>query len=201
MGKKKKNKDIRYLSDQQNAAYHEAGHVIALISMGLRFDHVDIKYRPDKNRGGHVTGKVKTDFYGTPFSLNDYIICLCGGLAQSYKNNIDSRGGLSYCGAETDLDYAGGHLYSFHEIIRYAKFKNLPSGYNMCFKKMRDALFMNAHNLVRNNWLQIDLIAKELAVKRKLMYPEVMRLLLENNMYDSLVAPPRIKLEPPVSKK
>ena len=202
MGKKKKIKDTRYLVDQRNASYHEAGHVIALMAMGLRFDHVDIKYKPLIDRGGYVSGKNKEDWYGTPFSLNDYIIGLCGGLAQSHKNNIISRGGLSYCGAEYDLLDVKEHLNWFYTTICYnVKFKNLPESYHLCYKKLRDKLFEISFKLVSDNWSQIELVAEELFKRRKMTHAEVFILLLENNMYDSLVAPPRIKLEPPVSKK
>jgi len=199
----KKKKDTRYLADQRNAAYHEAGHAVALIAMGLRFDHVDIKYKPEKNRGGHITGKIKEDYYGTMFSLNEYVEDLCGGMAQSYKNNIGSRGGLSYCGAETDLNNAKEHLNWFYRVVICGgiKFKNLPESYHMCYEKLRDELFDNAQKLVNDNWLQIELVAKELFEKKRLTYFEVMKLLLSNNMYDSLIAPPKIKLEPPVSKE
>jgi hypothetical protein len=205
MGKKKEKKettpieeDKRYLYIQADAAYHEAGHVMALISLELTFDHVDIIHK--SNRGGHVNGKIKKNLYAVSSLLNDNIISLCGGMAQSYKNNIGDRGDLVFSCGIPDCDYAEGRLSSFWQTISYVKFKNLPLGYNICLRKLRDELFMTSRKLVVDNWAQIDLIAKELLVKRKLTHREVIVLLLENNMYDNLVAPPRIKLEPEVSK-
>lgn len=87
------------------------------------------------------------------------------------------------------------------QTLRSVTYKNLPQSYHPCYRKIRDLLMMNAFKLVSDNWSQIELVAEELFKRRKMTHAEVFILLLENNMYDSLVAPPRIKLEPPVSKK
>jgi hypothetical protein len=197
MGKKKRKekKEIRYLYDLTNVAYHEAGHTVAMLAFEAIFVHVDIINRLDKDRSGHVSG------YCSISPLRNYIVDLCGGLAQSRISNMEVRGGLIYCSASSDCDNAKEQLHYIHEVIRRSKFKNLPTSYNICYRKLRDELFMNSRKLVDDNWTQIELIAKELLAKKKLTYQEVIILLLENNMYDNLVAPPRIKLEPGVSKE
>jgi hypothetical protein len=199
--KRKEEKEIRYLYDLTNIAYHEAGHTVAILAFEAKFDHVDIINRPDKDRSGHVTGKTKMDHYGVMEPLRNYIVDFCGGLAQSRQSNMESCGGLTYCSASSDCDDAVLQLAYIHEVIRHIKFKNLPPSYNMCYRKLRDELFTNSRKLVNDNWTQIELIAKELLAKKKLTYQEVITLLIENNMYDNLVAPPRIKLEPGVSKE
>ncbi len=196
--KKKKEKDARYLCDQSNAAYHEAGHAIAFIVYGTNFEHVDIINKPD--RGGHVNGKksVKGIGYADPF--NRIVVDLCGEIAQSHKYNLQYRRDVLFAGGESDNRSVDHLIIWIHDFLKTVKYKNLPIGYHPCYRKIRDQLTMDAFKLVNDNWQQIELIAKELVVKRKLTYPEVLKLLITNNMYDNLVEPPRIKLEPPVTK-
>lgn len=208
MGKKKKkdNKrkkkendvDSRYLYDQSDVAYHEAGHAIAFIVYRTNFEHVDIKYRPDKGRGGHVNGKSEGIGYLDPFTRP--IMYYCGEVAQAHKNKLKYRRDMIFSGGEHDNDFASWQLCWADSLFREIVYKNLPPTYHPCFRKLRDQVMLTAFKLVNNNWAQIELVAKELVVKRKLTYPQVLKLLIENNMYDNLIEPPRIKLEPPVTK-
>ena len=203
MGKKKKKiqkLEDRYLWDQNDAAYHESGHAIAFIVYGTNFRHVDIINIPGV-RGGRVHGKRRVDGIGYADPFNRIIVDLCGEIAQSHKYNLKYRRDILFSGGKSDNENVSNLLMWIDQTLRSVTYKNLPQSYHPCYRKIRDLLMMNAFKLVNDNWSQIDLIAKELSIKKKLEYWEVVKLLVENNMYDSLVAPPRIKLEPPVSKK
>lgn len=171
-----------------SCAYHESGHAIASLCVGALFDYILVR----KRYTGHCDGEVTYPNGSRVFPINRAIICYCGGIADhKYRNTIAPRssGGV-------DADQAFEQINYLHDILLGVR------GYHKCRWNLENEILLTSQKLVDDNWDQIDFLAKYiLKNKKKMYYYEVIRLLLENNMYDSLVTPPRIKLEPGVCKE
>lgn len=158
-------------SKEREHSYHEAGHIIADIVYGHKF-----QYATTKGVYGFVIGdslKLAVGFYSGPLSqqkFKGYSILFCCGGSDVYNA----------VGCIIDAVESSPELLPYHMCSDYLKIK--------CYEK--------AEWIVNNNWVVISSIAEELNNKHKMTYEEVINFLNKNNMYELLKFPIDIELEP-----
>lgn len=152
-------------------AYHESGHAIAALVYGHHFKNVNIihKKKSDGRLSGYIGG----------FPLDCAIVYYSGAIACSKIGD-----GIIFCGGENDVRYA-------HEQIAWVCDYLLKPDR---FEEVRRDIYSSAEWLVDNNWAQIEVVAEKLIKKKKILYGDVIKLLIKNDLFNSLKMPERLKL-------
>jgi hypothetical protein len=181
----------RPLYETRCAAYHECGHVIAAIVLNQKFNGVTIKQ--SKNSWGKLEGY--TD--GPP--LARALVFLAGPLTQSIIFNQDMLlcGTEEYyfnCGGKADFNNACIELDWIYNTLKTTKYKNYPRSYKPCKRKFYISTLEVTKSIVGDN-NQIEVLAKKLLKKETIWYSDIIKILIKNEMYDSLVNPKMPKLE------
>ncbi|MFA5745741.1 MAG: hypothetical protein WCX79_00985 [Candidatus Paceibacterota bacterium] len=165
----------RTLYETRSAAYHESGHTIAALILQQDFRGVTIKQRK------HSWGRLEGYKHGSP--LARAIVYLTGPLAQSKILNQD----IMFCGDDYYLNCGGGadfnnacvELNWIHNVLKETS----------CKRKLYISVLDTSKEIVNNNRDQIQLLAKELLKEETIWYSDILKLLIKNKMFDSMVVP------------
>jgi len=182
----------RPLYETHCAAYHECGHAITALILNQKFNGVTIKQR--KNSWGRLEGY--TD--GPP--LARAIVFLAGPLAQSLNLHQDMLlcGTEEYyfnCGGKADFNNACVELNWIYNTLQTTKYKKYPKTYKPCKRRLYISTMKTAKEIVINNNKQIEVLAKKLLKKETIWYSDIIKILIKNEMFDSLVVPKMPRLE------
>ncbi len=152
------------------AAIHEAGHVVATLALGRRFNFVELGHAPHKLLNGTMSTRGGRVNYGDdPVSFYDQVTELWGGMAAQKifrpKNNW-----LYYILTGGMEDIA---------CIKAAreKYNADPRGEFIVGAGFTENMKMTAVALLKIHWLSVIKIADALVAKRRLTYDEVMGVL------------------------
>lgn len=155
--------------ERKICAYHEAGHTVASMALGCYFKNVNLS-RINAFR---------------PADLIDAAIVFYSGPVALHK----SRGyPILMCGGEHDAELAYDAIYKL--VLMVSSKKSHP-----CNFRILHGCFQSAEQLINDNWVQVELIAKHLLKKKKLSYADTMRILYKHGGYDNLKVPNKIKLK------
>jgi hypothetical protein len=166
-------------------AYHEAGHAVALIYLGIQFKRAHLSYA---KTGRGVVTDVRTPFFNSEADRdcwfeNDTITSFAGPLAERrYAPRSDWRKGMGHDGVQ-ELYYGEDDVVSYVRAAHASDLehihRNLEAlGYH---GEARDAyqskLEARAKALVKKLWPQIQIVAAALLKKKVLSQAEVRRLM------------------------
>jgi ATP-dependent Zn protease len=174
---------VPYTARERRAtAYHEAGHAVACLVLGLPFKYVTIKPATDK-RGSECGGHVCYDFgrltkaatlkmWTRERKLAHATQLLCGGLAEDYaqrrwRHQIDN----TEC-AESDLMLAGRLIHLIHRPDKATKAQQRDAG-----RADINLAFDRAEALVKDNFQKIRKIALALQERVTLTFDEIVTLI------------------------
>ena len=139
-------------SELRITAFHEAGHCVGAVIMGLRFLSlgVTIAWGDDQEDSGNTfavrpRGGTESDI------LKDLTYLLCGGVAERILAADDKH---RVPGADADINEAEKVLSSVVDEIRNAE--------------LRRRSYEQANTLLRENWAAVEAIASELIKHRSL---------------------------------
>ncbi len=186
----------RLLCDIRRDAYHEAGHAISCLVYKISFRNVFVRFKKVTYKTKRCGG-LNTDngyIYGSP--IERAVGMLCGIVSRSKKfgDNLIFCGG---CGrGYGDINKADELIFkvwSYHSCL--LEYKNLSKLYHPCYNKLRNDVLLAAQKLVDDNWEQICVVAEELAEKQRLEYDEVIRLLMNKELYYNLKIPENIRVD------
>lgn len=174
------------------AAYHECGHVIAALVLNQKFNGVTIKQK--KNSWGKLIG-----YHDGP-PLARAIVFIAGPLAQSIVFNQEMLlcGTEEYyfnCGGKADFNNACIELNWIYNTLQTTKHKNYPKTYMPCKRKLYISTLEVAKSIVNDNRNQIEVLGKKLLKKETIWYSDIIKILIKNKMYDSLVVSKMPSLE------
>lgn len=141
----------------EETAYHEAGHVVAKMQYGIKFDYVTII--PKNDSLGHVRGRKRwgaiRDLQST--SQLRYLVAALAGLYAQKKFS----GRLDTNGADSDFDKVDSIIFDHHpsDTVREA--------YRTYIHALAETMFENP---IR--WRQTEAIANALLERKTLTYQE-----------------------------
>ena len=183
----------RNLEQTRTAAYHESGHAIAALILNQHFCGVTIKNR--NNSWGRLEGY--THDQGS--AVARAVVYLSGPITQSKMRNQEmlmcSGDYFFNCGGTGDLEVVCQNINWLYYIISNTKYKNFSKTYMPCKRKFYQGFLDTTRQLVDENHDQIELLANKLLKKETLWYADIIKLLVKNEMFDSLVIPKMPKFE------
>ena len=162
---------MRTQREIENNSYHEAGHAIAAVVLGQKFKCATVKRR--ESSWGRLEG------FNGGHPIFSAIVYFSGPLAQS-KLGCE----ILECDGNGDFDNARAQLDWLCVVVVEIDNKKLYNDTMKC-----------ARQFVEDNFKQIECIAHVLIDKKRLEYSEIIKLLVENKMYCSLVIPKMPRLE------
>ena len=182
----------RPLYETRCAAYHESAHAIAALVLNQKFNGVTIKQK--KNSWGELIG-----YYDGP-PLARAIVFLAGPLAQSivFNQKMLLCGTEEYyfnCGGKSDFNNACIELNWIYNTLQTTKHEDYPETYMPCKRKLYISALNVSKIIVDNNRDQIEVLAKKLLKKETIWYSDIIKILIKNNLYDSLAVPKMPSLE------
>jgi hypothetical protein len=168
----------RTLYETQSAAYHESGHAIAALILQQDFRGVTIKQRK------YSWGRLEGYKHGSPLART--IVYFTGPLAQSKIMNQD----IMFCENDYYLNCGGGADFN-NACLNLNWIYNMLStkSYRPCKRKLYASVVDISKEIVNNNHDQIELLAKKLLKKETIWYADIIKLLVKNKMFDSMVVP------------
>ena len=160
---------MRTQREIENNSYHESGHAIAAMTLGQKFNCATLKRR------GNSWGRLEGFNGGHP--IFSAMVYFSGPLAQSHHGCK-----IPKCGGVGDFNNARAQLDWLCSVVKIDN------------KKLYNNTMECARQLVKENFEQIECISCALVDRKRLGWSEIIKLLVENKMYDSLAIPKMSKL-------
>ena len=139
------------ISEWEITAHHEASHVLAYLTYGLRFRRVVIRVDADGEVDGAVT--VNGAGNGDYSCIKRAVICLAGPVGEARYCNVNPRDVLASNFVKTDVAMA-------MDALQHPKAPPL------------DVALAAAQRLVEREWLRITRLAAELSRRGELDYDQ-----------------------------
>lgn len=158
-------------------AFHEAGHVIAMVLTSTPFKYVEIKQRKEKN-GMTSLGRVVRRNKSEPKEEDDYFMLNPVDLMKFFKEDF-----IGYAGIVSGKLHSGKiNILSGvfdKDIWAYNNGPNIPK--KLTSKYERFMLEYTSQVLqLKQNWFHITAVAIALVNKEKLSYEEVIEIIRQN---------------------
>lgn len=99
------------------------------------------------------------------------------------------------CGGKADFNNACIELDWIYNTLKTTKCKEYPRTYKPCKRRFYISALDTTKEIVNNNSKQIEILAEKLLKTETIWYSDIIKILIKNKMYDSLVVPKMPKLE------
>lgn len=164
--------------ERRGSAYHEAGHAVACLVLGLPFKNVTIKRSPDNKYDGHIRYDFRRNGRDPKTWTREKILAhatqfLCGAAAEGYDQRYRHRQIDPCAGAKSDQEMASFLILCIHcpldEEVTEAQRDAMLADVN--------AVSERAVVLVRDNFQKIRKVALALQKRGTLTFDEIVALI------------------------